>query len=150
MDGCRLVPANKVDPDDLPAGTVPDCRPVNIRSAERRLITQAYFDEGLQSAYNNIVGPIQNGVGVRNGISITAFGVQAVLDSAPGFGAIQGDISNGYNEIKRERVITAIRKQNTLDDTLAFTHALLEPDAYEGMGNGTRLLNAPFLSREGV
>jgi len=30
----RLVPANKVDLDDLPAGLVPACRPVIIGSAE--------------------------------------------------------------------------------------------------------------------
>ena len=34
-----LVPANKVHPDDLPPGTTPDCRPLNIGSAEHRLIT---------------------------------------------------------------------------------------------------------------
>ena len=38
---CRLVPANKIDPTDLPPGTVPDCRPVNIDSAERLPITRA-------------------------------------------------------------------------------------------------------------
>ena len=48
-----------------------------------------------------------------------------MLDSAPGFCAIQGDISNGYNEIEREGVIAAIHQQNTLDNTLAFSHALL-------------------------
>ncbi|KAL7525155.1 hypothetical protein ACHAXR_000881, partial [Thalassiosira sp. AJA248-18] len=74
---CRLVPANKLKPADLPPGTTPDCRHVNIGGSERRLITRAYFDEGLQSSYNAIVGPVQNGVGVRGGISITAFGVQA-------------------------------------------------------------------------
>ena len=42
---CRLVPANKADPDDLPPNTTPDCRPVNIGNAERRLITRAYFDD---------------------------------------------------------------------------------------------------------
>ena len=58
-------------------------------------------------------------------------------------------ISNGYNEIEREGVLTAIRKEDTLDNTLAFSHALLEPVAYVGMGNGTRLLTTQFLSREG-
>ena len=46
---CHLAPANKVDPDDLPEGIIPipDCRPVNIGSTKRRLITQSYFDDGL-------------------------------------------------------------------------------------------------------
>ena len=45
----RLMPANKADLDDLPTGTVPDCCPVNVGGAERRLATRAYFDEELQS-----------------------------------------------------------------------------------------------------
>ena len=76
----RLVPANKVDIADLPPGTVPDCRPVNIGSAERRFITRAYFDVSLIETLTYIVGPVQNGVGVKNGISITTFGVQLSLD----------------------------------------------------------------------
>ena len=59
-------------------------------------------------------------------------------------------ISNGYNEIEREGVLMAIRKEDTLDKTLAFSHASLEPVAYVGMGNGTHLLTTPFLSREGI
>jgi len=147
---CRLVPANNVDPDDLPAGVIPDCSPDNFGSAERRLIAQAYFDEGLQQVYNNIVGPVQNGVGVQNGISITAFGFQAVLGSAPGFGAIQSNISNEYNGIECKGVLMAIQEEDTLDDTLAFSHAPLEPNAYVGMGNVTCLLNVSFMSKEGV
>ena len=49
---CRLVPANKLDPLDLPAGTTMDHRPVNVGNAERRHITRAYYDEELQAAYN--------------------------------------------------------------------------------------------------
>ena len=49
---CRLVPANEADPADLShqlPGTIPaDCRPVNIDGAERRRITQAYFNEHIQ------------------------------------------------------------------------------------------------------
>ena len=80
---CRLVPTNKVDPDELPPDTPPDCRPVGIGSSERRHITQAYYDDGLQGVYRGIVSPVQNGVGVKNGISITAFGVQAAVDANP-------------------------------------------------------------------
>jgi hypothetical protein len=54
----RLVPANKVHPDDLPPGTTPDCRPVNIGSAERRPITWAFFEEDLKATFNIIVGPV--------------------------------------------------------------------------------------------
>jgi len=72
---CRLVSANKVDPDDLPPGVIPDCRSVNIGGVERRLFTRSYWDEGLQLTYNSILGPVQNGVGVKGGISITAFSI---------------------------------------------------------------------------
>ena len=109
----RLVPANKADPDDLPPGTVPDCRPVNIGGAERRLATRAYFDEQLQSTYNEILGPVQNGVGVKGGISITAFGVMAARDAAPGHATIQGDIKNGFNEVQQETMLQEAKIQGS-------------------------------------
>jgi hypothetical protein len=95
----RLVPANKVHPDDLPPETTTDCRPVNIRSAERRLITRVFFDEDLKATFNMIVGLVQNGVKTQAGISITAFGVTTALDAVPEFGVIQGDLKNEYNEV---------------------------------------------------
>ena len=49
---CRLVPANKLDPLDLPAGTTMNHQPVNVGNAARRHITRAYYDEELQTAYN--------------------------------------------------------------------------------------------------
>ncbi|EJK70875.1 hypothetical protein THAOC_07730, partial [Thalassiosira oceanica] len=147
---CRLVPVNKVSPRDLPPGVSPASRPLNIGGAERRAITRAYFDEGLKTTYNSILGPVQNGVGVKGGISVTAIGVQAALDANPDFGIIQGDIKNGYNEVARESVLNAIRSAGTLGDTLAFSHALLEPEAYVGMGSGTGLFTAPFKMVEGV
>ena len=85
---CRLVSANKVNPVDLPPGATPDCRPVNIGRLERCLFTRAYSGGRLQDTYNRHVAPIQNGVVVSRGISITSFGVQAVMDANPGFGAI--------------------------------------------------------------
>ena len=83
-----MVPANKADPDNLPPSTVPDCQPVNIGNTERRLITRAYFDEELQLRYNELLGPVQNGVGIKGGISITAFGVLAAMDTVPGIASI--------------------------------------------------------------
>jgi hypothetical protein len=82
VSSCR-VSASKVHPDDLPPGTTPDCRHVNIGSAERRVITWAFFNEDLKAIFNKIVGPVQNLVGTQAGISITAFGVNAALDTAP-------------------------------------------------------------------
>jgi hypothetical protein len=34
----RMVPANKENPNDVRPGAVPDCRPVNIGNAERRIL----------------------------------------------------------------------------------------------------------------
>jgi hypothetical protein len=45
----HLVPANKVCPTNLPPGTTLDCRPVNISSAEHRLITWEFFDKDLKA-----------------------------------------------------------------------------------------------------
>ena len=64
----RLLPANKVHPDDLPPGTTLDSRPLNIGSAERRLITQVFFKEDPKTTFNKIFGPVQNGVGIKAGI----------------------------------------------------------------------------------
>jgi len=49
--------------------------------------------------YIQILGPVQNGVGIRGGISIIAFGTQIIMDANPNFAVFQGDIKNGYNEI---------------------------------------------------
>eukprot|EP00956_Cyclotella_meneghiniana_P003814 scaffold4607_cov39-Cyclotella_meneghiniana.AAC.6 len=41
----------------------------------------AYFDDSLVQTYTEILGPVQDGVGIKNVISITAFGDQAALDA---------------------------------------------------------------------
>ena len=147
---CRLVPANKADPDDIPPGSVPDCRPVNIGTAEQRLIGRSYLDEGLIKTFNSILGPVQNGVGIKNGISITAFGVSSVLEARPDFACFQGDIKNGFNEVKRKTCIDSLIESGKLDHTLVFFHSILSPMAYIGMGFGTNVIEAPFVSAEGV
>jgi hypothetical protein len=83
---------------------------VNIGSAERRLITRAFFDKDLKATFNEIVGPVQNGVGTQAqaGISITAFGGTMALDAAPEFGVIQGDLKNGYNEVSHKSIMRAL------------------------------------------
>jgi hypothetical protein len=70
------------------------------------MFTRAYFDEELQSTYNEILGPVQNGVGIKQGIFITSFGVMAAIDATPGFASIQDDTKNGYNEVEKESVIS--------------------------------------------
>ena len=89
-------------------------------------------------------------MGIKNGISITAFGVRAALDANRGHCALKGDLRNGYNEGERAGVIDGIREEETLHGTLAFKHALLAPEAYIGMGNGTALVTAPFRCCEGT
>ena len=54
--------------------------------------------------YNEILGPVQNGVGAKGGILITAFRVQVSLDANPGFCVIQWDMKNGYNKVRRNKV----------------------------------------------
>ena len=73
----RLVPANEVHPDLLSPGDIPDCRPINICSAERQIIERAYFDEGLQASFARILEPVQKGVCVKGCISKTVFGIQS-------------------------------------------------------------------------
>ena len=57
---CRMVPANKLLPDDLPPRMTHDCTPVNIGGAEQRLVTRAYFDDDMQGCYNCLVQLVQN------------------------------------------------------------------------------------------
>ena len=66
-------------------------RPINVGYAEHRLITRAYFDNDLQAVYNYTLGPVQNGCGIKGGISTTEFGAMSMLDARPEFDAIQGD-----------------------------------------------------------
>jgi len=73
----------------------------------------------------------------------------AMLDFKPEFGAIQGDIKNGFNEVKRESILGAMKEAPGLTSTLAFAHMILEPRTYIGMGSGTNLVTAPFRSEEG-
>ena len=105
----RLVPANKVHPSELPEGAEPDCRPIKIGRSDRRLFSRAYWDESLQFEYNRILDPVQNGVGIKGRISITAMGVQAALDANPDFRYIQGDIKNKYNEVCSESVMSTLK-----------------------------------------
>jgi hypothetical protein len=145
-----LVPANKEHPDQLNPGNIQECRPINIDNAEKRLIKKAYFDEGLQEAYVRILGPVQNEVGIRGGIFISTFGVQAALDANSDFAIFQGDIKNGYNEILRESILAAMKEQPDHHNTLVFTHLTLYPSSYIAMGSGTDMTDAGFRVKEGV
>ena len=145
----RLVLTNKTDPADLPPGMETSTGPINVGYAERRLVTRAYFGDDLQTAYNGVLGLVQNGCGISGGISITAFGVMSMLDARPDFGTLQGGIKNGFNKVKRESIFGAMKVMPGLSCTLAFSHALLEPMTYVGMGSGTDIVTAPFHSEEG-
>ena len=57
---------------------------------------------------------------------------------------------NGYNEISREGVLSAIKKQSSLRNMIAFNHALMQPSTYIGMGNATSLATESFCCKEGV
>ncbi len=80
--------------------------------------------------YSNILGPVKNGIGLKNDISITAFRIQAALERNPSFVTIQGDIKNGYNKIDRESIATAMGAMGDLNHILSFSHTLMEPETY--------------------
>ena len=48
------------------------------------------------------------------------------MDAAPGFANIQGDIKNGYNEVKKESVMKETKGCGKLDNTVAFMQTLLK------------------------
>ena len=103
----------------------------------------------MQDSYNKILKPIHNGVGIKNGISIVAFGVQATMDANPDVGCIQGNIKNRYNEVERVSVLDKIREHDSLSNTLAFSQAVMEHMPYIGMCGGTGLVTSPFKRIEG-
>ena len=84
----RMILAKKQHPMELRQGAVPDCRPVDIRNAERKLVTRAYINDDLKETYIGILGPVQNGQ-IPRGISITVFGAQVALNARPDFGVIK-------------------------------------------------------------
>ncbi len=90
------------------------------------------------------MGPVQNGVGIRGEISVTVFGVQVAMDAKLSFSTFQEDLKKGYNKIKCDSILNAMNKEESLTMTLAFTHALLNPEAYVGMGSSTSLIMVPF------
>ena len=146
----RLVPANKVHPDLLNPDDTPDCRPINIGSAERQLIERAYFDEGLQASFARILEPVQNGVCVKGGISKSIFGIQAVLDANPNFAIFQGDIKNGFNEVSRASIVEAVKEQPELHDILTYIYLTHNTKSYVAMGSGIHMIDAGFQVEEGV
>ena len=120
----RLVSTNNVHPSELPEGAEPDCRPIQIGRSDRRLFSRAYWDQSLQFEYNRILGPVQNGVGIKGGISITVMGVQAALDANPEFGYIQGYIKNRYNEVCRESIMLALKSHSCPSNTVVYIQTI--------------------------
>ena len=57
---------------------------------------------------------------------------------------------NGYNEVKRSSVMEELTAQESLEGLYAYTHAMLTPMSFIGMGRGTNLTAAPFRSEEGL
>ena len=56
---------------------------------------------------------------------------------------------NGFNEAERQKMLSETKQEETLSNTVVFMQALLEPSGYVAMGNGTRLIDAPFSCDEG-
>jgi len=46
--------------------------------------------------------------------------------------------------------LESIKEEGDMQDTLAFSHALLDPHVYIGADNNIRLTVAPFLVQDGV
>ena len=86
------MPANKDDPDDLPEGDTLDCRPVKIGGSARRLFSRVWFNSTILDVFRDIIGPVQNGVAIKGGISLTAYAVQMMMEANPHFGVIKGDM----------------------------------------------------------
>ncbi|EJK69331.1 hypothetical protein THAOC_09421, partial [Thalassiosira oceanica] len=145
----EVTPGAASAADDLYAfaDNVVQCRLPLLRGAS---LTRAYFDAGILATINEIVAPVQNGAGLKGGISLSVLGVQASLKARPDFCAIQGDLKNGYNEVKRESILASVREYPDLHDTLVYLFRLLEPRSYVGMGSGTNVSTAPFRIEEGV
>ena len=123
----RLVPANKVHPrSELPEGVLPDGRSINVAATRKRLLERTYLDPALLKTFDSVLAPVQNGAGVKNGISITVMGAQLALESSPNLCIIKGDLENAYNEIMRASIIEALLRKGVFNDILvAYIHTTL-------------------------
>ena len=72
------------------------------------------------------------------------------MEANPTFGVIKGDMRNGYNEVKRESCLQAMRNTGRLDHILAHSHTLLDPVLYIKMGSGVHIEDAGFRSCDGL
>ena len=90
-------------------------------------------------------------MGVQGGISSTAFGAWIVLYAHLDIGVIKGDVYEKWKQqYWRGWYIGNDQREEELQDTLGFSHALLDPSAYVGMGNGTQIIVALFNFQDGV
>ena len=140
----RLVPANKVHPSELPEGVLPDGRPINIGATRKRLLERTYLDPALLKTFDSVLAPVQNGAGVKNGISITVMGAQMALESSPNLCIIKGDLENAYNEIMRASIIEALLREGAFNDIVVYIYETMKIEGYVGMGSGLNLITAPF------
>jgi hypothetical protein len=59
--------------------------------------------------------PIQNGVGIQAGISITTFGVTAALDVAPEFGVILKDLKTDTMKSHAKRLCMLFARRGSFE-----------------------------------
>ena len=145
-----LVPENKVDPRELPPNMTPEAQPVGVGTVEQRHRERVYYDTPMIASFKIITANIQNGVGLKAGMTISVFAAQAQMEAAPGHEVHKKDLMNGYNEFKRSSIMEELTTQTSLEGLYAYTHAMLTPMSFIGMGSGTNATAAPFRNEEGL
>ena len=88
-------------------------RPIAVGEVLRRLVAKVAFRQTLPDA-QNILPPIQVGVGVAEAVSHVAFAVhsarQACLADASS-GILQIDVSNAFNTLSRHEILDNVRSK---------------------------------------
>ena len=118
---------------EVPAGGVPDVRPVAIGEAERRVFDRAVMIDNLD-ALVDYLEPLQFMVGVRGGDSKLVHGLRMTMKAHPDWVFVQLDLKNAFNEIKREAVLQAFMAVLTLSHLVPFLRAVLAPEGPILMG----------------
>ena len=126
-----------------------DVRPVSIGHSFRRLITRALY-KTYMPMFNDAMKPTQYAVGEKGGITQHLFGLRAIIDQNPNSVIISVDVRNNFNEVSRKSILQSLWSEPSLRPLFYFTYKSLMCQSYMGMGSGTNITDADFLSCEGV
>jgi len=107
---------------------VPDCRPVVVGNAERRVHTSQTMRQ-FKDKFRQILWPQQAAVGVKSGLNFVTTAIRTALQQNPSFICVKVDLSNAFNAVTRAALLAAIDRHELLRPLLSLYSATLAPAA---------------------